>query len=205
MGSEVSAAPSYEKINKLKKDLGLLDNTNLVIYTGGFTEGKGVHYFLDALEHPSVGLIDNLVVCLAGFPYERIAQQLVNHRLAHKIVVLDQFNSGCISELCSLATIAVDPKDDQGFQGSGKLVRYIRAGLPIICFDTEVNRAYLGNNFPFISHKNQDSFASSLIRLINDGVFRKQVTEQVISRIPYVDTDYLGEMIEYEYLQVCLR
>jgi glycosyltransferase involved in cell wall biosynthesis len=202
-GGEVLASPSIEKTNQLKKDLGISEGTKLVVYTGGFTEDKGIHHFLNALEHPFIESIDNLVVCLAGFPYERIAQQVINHPLTHKIIVLDQFNSRCLSELFSLTTVAVDPKDDQGFQASGKLVRYILAGLPVVCFGTEVNRVYLGDNFPFVEFKDQGSFALSLVRLVNDDLFRKRTIEQVKSCIPRFSTDYLAEVIEYEYKQLC--
>ena len=203
-GGEISITPSLQKIEKLKKDLGISEKSNLVVYTGGFTEDKGVHHFLNALEHPFIESMENLTICLAGFPYERIASQINNHRLTHKIVVLDQFNSRRLTELLAIATVAVDPKDDQGFQASGKMVRYVLAGLPIVCFDTEVNRNYLGKDFPFVQSKDQGSFALSLVRLVNDELFRKRVIDQVKIRIPRFSGDYLGEVLEYEYHQLCL-
>ena len=40
--------------------------------------------------------------------------------------------------------MAVDPKLVEAGEGSGKIVNYMGAGLPIVCFDTKNNRALLG-------------------------------------------------------------
>jgi len=204
-GGNSGVNTSLQKVLKLKDDLGIPHDANLVVYTGGFTNDKGVTHLLRALEHPHVQVLDNLYICLAGFPYEKIALQVINHSMTHKIVVLDQFKSSRLDDLFALAMVVVDPKDEQGFQASGKMIRYIMAGLPIVCFNTGVNRSYLGNEYPFASLTDQGSFAQKIIQMVGDPLFYKQAIDWVKSRQKLFLSDTLARAVEYEYIQLCIK
>ncbi len=191
------------QVSQLERDLGISESTNLVVYTGGFTGDKGLENFLKALEHPHFQGIENLIICLAGSPYQSIASHIKKHILSPQMVVLDEFKSSRLQDLFSLATVVVDPKDAQGFQASGKMIRYIMAGLPIVCFNTGVNRAYLGEEYPFAV--DSGSFAQKLIQMITDPIFSQQVIDWVKSRQKFFQSQVLAQAVEYEYIQLCIK
>src|SRR5207247_135295 len=44
-----------------------------------------------------------------------------------------------------VASIAIEPKAGESAEASGKLLNYMAAALPVVCFDTENNPALLGD------------------------------------------------------------
>ena len=44
-----------------------------------------------------------------------------------------------------LADLAVDPKLDDAGEASGKIINYMGAALPIVCFEGPNNRRFLGD------------------------------------------------------------
>jgi glycosyltransferase involved in cell wall biosynthesis len=190
---------------KIKRDLGIPEHASLVVYTGGFTADKGIQHLLRALEHPSLQSMKDVYICLAGSPYGVIARAIEQHVMTNRIVVLDHFKTHRLDDLFVLADVVVDPKDAGGFQSSGKLIRYIMAGLPIVCFNTEVNRTYLGEGYPFASLEEFGSLAQKIVQVISDPIFSQQATDWVVSRQKFFRSDTLAQALVNEYVQLCIK
>ena len=77
------------------------------------------------------------------------------------------------------------------------------AGLPIVCVNTGVNRAYLGKEYPFAI--DVDSFAQKTLQLITDPIFSQQVIDWVKSRQKFFQSNMLARAVEYEYIQLCIK
>ena len=51
-----------------------------------------------------------------------------------------------LGDYLALADIALEPKLSDSGEASGKLLNYMGAGLPVVCFDTNSNRQILGES-----------------------------------------------------------
>ena len=72
--------------------------------------------------------------------------------------------------LCS--DIAIDPKNSDAGEGSGKMLNYLAAGLPVIAFDTANNREFLPEQTKLAA--NEDELAVNLAELTKNQALRKE-------------------------------
>ena len=115
----------------------------VVIYTGALIPNKGITFFLDAI--PLVAEKNKQVhFVIAGFPIDKITSYLETDIFRTRVTLVSPLSYFVLPEILVLADIGVDPKEAEVKQASGKLLQYMGAGLPIVCFDTKNNREYLG-------------------------------------------------------------
>jgi len=67
----------------------------------------------------------------------------------------------------ALGQVAVAPKLS-ATEGSGKLLTYMAAGLPVAAFDTPVHREYLGELAAYAQPGDVEALAGALARLLAD-------------------------------------
>ncbi|PKO22369.1 MAG: hypothetical protein CVU38_09805 [Chloroflexi bacterium HGW-Chloroflexi-1] len=67
----------------------------------------------------------------------------------------------------SAAAVAVAPKLS-ATEGSGKLLTYMAAGLPVVAFDTAVHREYLGELGVYATAGDAGALAQALAGLLDD-------------------------------------
>lgn len=135
---------NLEKTKKeIRRDLELPQDKFIVGYTGGLVNNKGINYFLESI--PSV-LEKNkdIFFMIGGFPTEHVEKFAKENNLPKEsfrlVSPLDYFR---LPEFLASLDVAIDPKDSSVAQASGKMLNYMAAGLPIICFDKMNNRKFL--------------------------------------------------------------
>lgn len=122
------------------------DDMPCVVYTGGFTPDKGI----DTLFEVIAGTIQNGLSCrwiVAGGP-ARLLQ--LPAAIEKSVTVISPLNKHQLVDILKCADIGCEPKDGATFQGSGKLLNYLYAGLPPVCFDGPAQRFYLGEELASI-------------------------------------------------------
>ncbi len=165
----------YKKIStvereKLRTKHGIKRDAIVIIYTGAMVPNKGVHYLLEAMilvqKHNS-----RAHFVFAGFPREYIDQFLHEKQSVidrERVSLITPLPYTQLPHLLLMADIAVDPKDSSVHQASGKILQYMGAALPVVCFDKENNRAYLEDAGIYASDVTADGLARALIRAVND-------------------------------------
>ena len=136
------AEVSSSQLAVVRKRLGLPSDRPIVAYLGLLAQYQGTDLLLQALTQLShhrprpFGLI-------MGFPdvehYQEMARSLglTGHVAFTGAVPFEE------APLClALGDVAVAPKIS-ATEGSGKLLTYMAAGLPVVAFDTPVHREYL--------------------------------------------------------------
>jgi len=88
----------------------------------------------------------------------------------------------------SVAHVAVDPKEDVAGEASGKIINYMGAGLPVVCFDSVNNRNFLAEGGSFAENGSVASLADRIVQLLQDpkegrrlGEMNRRRVEEVFS------------------------
>lgn len=131
-----------EKIEKIKKWAG---DSKILVYIGGLSDNKGVSELLKSFG----GLIfknQDWKLLLGGFgsDEEKYKKYISENNLEDFVYFAGKVNYFSLPAYLALSDAGIDPKSGST-ESSGKLANLMAAGLPIICFDNEFNRARLGN------------------------------------------------------------
>ena len=162
-----------EEKDGVRQKLGLPTDKQIVIYTGSLLPGKGVDLLVDALEKVLQTHHDTIFV-LVGYPVEGVKQMIDNIGLSGRVVLPGEVAYADLGLWLYAADLAVDPKESGSGEASGKVLHYMAAGLAIVCFDTENNRAYLDENAFFTASESASDLASSIDLALTDGESRRK-------------------------------
>lgn len=129
----------YQELNVEKKKTDILT----VIYSGAFVSNKGIDVLLAAIFKIKSMQLPGIKFILAGGPKENIEKFIKNKNLSDIVEIISPLDYADLPRVNKLGDVAVDPKTSAFGQASGKILQYMAAGLPVICFDRENNRNYL--------------------------------------------------------------
>lgn len=136
---------SEERMAELRADLGLPSDKLVVVYTGSLKRVKG----LDALHATIAGCAARHLpvhFLIVGYPVQETRRFLADAGLDPHCALAGRVPFDEISEYLALADVALEPKPAGTGEASGKLLNYMAAGLPVVCFDTPNNRAMLADS-----------------------------------------------------------
>ena len=126
----------------LKKELNISPDQKIVIYSGSLLQGKGVDVLYDAMK----------LVChrrhdchflLVGYPVEGAKIFVDRNALGERCTLTGEVEYSQLKDFLAIGDIALDPKEQESGEASGKILHYMAAGLPVICFDFPNNRFLL--------------------------------------------------------------
>lgn len=159
---------------ELRKELELPLDKAIVTYTGALIMNKGIGFFMEAIakvlkERPETYFV------IGGFPIEDVEKFIKDNGLEKSVRLINPLNYFDLPKILMASDIAVDPKDSTTRQASGKILQYMAAGLPVICFDRENNRNYLGDGGYFSKEINSEGIASGILYFLDnrDEIHRK--------------------------------
>jgi glycosyltransferase involved in cell wall biosynthesis len=147
----------------LRAELGLPADRKIILYTGSLLPGKGISHLLAAMRR-LLSERDDLFFVLVGYPVEEAGEFVSRHGLAGQVLLTGQVPYQDLARWLGIADIAVEPKDDDSGEASGKLLHYMAAGLPVACFDTRNNKKMLGGAGYYARSRDADG----LVRVISD-------------------------------------
>lgn len=158
-----------------RADLGIPLDKHILLYTGSMLPGKGVQHLVEAMKR-LVSQRNDLFFLLVGYPIDRIRKELEKEDLDGTYLLTGKVSYDALPSYLSAADIAIDPKEFSSGEASGKLLHYMAAGLPIVCFNTKNNRLILGNSGYFADMNSPSSLAktihSALKELRHDAIER---------------------------------
>ncbi len=142
---------------ELRRSLSLPQDRPLVLYTGALQQAKGA----DVLRKILLAAKTKGVKChflILGYPEEEMRSFVQEQALQNLCTVVGRVPFEQLGHYLGLASLALEPKFHASGEGSGKLLNYMGAGLPVVCFDTENNRRILGPNGYFANAGCADDF-----------------------------------------------
>jgi glycosyltransferase involved in cell wall biosynthesis len=133
-------------------EITLPDDKSIVIYTGALLQVKGLEHLCSTLlEAKKRGI--NCHFLVIGYPEQVLRDFCEQHNLQAMCTMTGRVPYEKLGQYLALADIALEPKLTDSGEASGKLLNYMGAGLPIVCFDTASNRQILGQSGYYVLAK----------------------------------------------------
>lgn len=171
----------------LRTKLGIAAETPVVLYTGALLKSKGIDFLWPAIPHV-LAKNPEVVFVIVGYPVEDSKATVEALGVAHKVIFLGQVDYFQLPDFLYLADLAVDPKLDEAGEASGKIINYMGAALPIVCFAGPNNRKFLGDNGIFARSGDSQDLAEKILLTLGDldrarklGLNNQKRVEEVFS------------------------
>jgi glycosyltransferase involved in cell wall biosynthesis len=158
-----------------RKALGISPNTFVVAYLGILSRYQGTDLLLDCIEQLKQDGIKAFFLIM-GFPEERYRAEA--RGLSGMILFTGKVDYKDAPLMLSAADIAVTPKLSPT-EANGKIFNYMACGLPVVAFDTPVNREVLGDTGIYASYGDAQDLAAKITVLVADSESRASISEQV--------------------------
>ncbi len=154
----------------------------VVLYFGSLDRLQGLDLLLDVAKIVA-SQVPRTHFLIMGFPDEKAWEDRFK-----RAGVLNSHFPGMVrrteaAEYLSLGTVAVSAKRTGSSQGNGKLLDYMAMGLPVVAFDSEVNRDILGEWGAYAPYKDVDRFAALVLDLIRNPQARRKAGEALRRRV----------------------
>lgn len=160
-----------------RQALGIPRDSFVVAYLGILSRYQGTDLLFDCIEllkHNGV----KVFFLIMGFPEERYRAEAQARGLADMIHFTGKVEYAQAPLLLSAADIAVTPKLSPT-EANGKIFNYMACGLPVVAFDTPVNREVLGDTGVYASYGDARDLAAKIAALATDNELRAGLSEQV--------------------------
>lgn len=171
----------------LGKKLGLDPRKPVVLYTGALLKSKGIDYLWQAIPLVLKKNPDCFFV-IVGYPVEESKALVESLGVGDKVLFVGQVDYFQLPSYLYLADLAVDPKLDEAGEASGKIINYMGAALPIVCFEGPNNRKFLGENGIFARSGDPLDLADKIVATLSDreqakaiGLNNQKRVEEVFS------------------------
>lgn len=174
------------------------DDAVVAVYTGAFIANKGIKALVAAIR-PAVDRDPDLFFVLAGFPRNELEPLLAEHEVRSRVKIISPLPYVELGEILGMSDIAIDPKRDDTGQASGKMLQYMGAGLPIVCFDTENNREYLADGGTFAADDTAEALAKAIVSLAAERGRWNELGEANRLRAQAFGWDRTGKQLEKIY------
>jgi len=170
-----------------KSELGIPENAPLIIFTGALLAAKGIWNLVDAIPIVLEKRKDAHFL-IVGYPVEETKKRINElgvEKNVHMTGMVDYFD---LPDYLLISDIAVEPKVDKAGEASGKVINYMGAGLPVVCFDSQNNRRFLGDGGIYAEGDKVENLADKMVWAVNNlqearklGEMNKKRVEDVFS------------------------
>ena len=182
---------------EIKKEWEIPDKF-IVGYTGGLLLNKGIDYLMKAILLVIKERKD-IYFMIGGFPVEEVEKFIKKNNIFEHVRVISPLDYFKLPEFLSICDVAVDPKGADTGQASGKILNYMAAGLPVVCFDKPNNRKYLGEGGQFCAEMSAEALAQGIIQLKDHSEEIKKKSEHNRNRANEYSWDKPAKRVEEIY------
>jgi glycosyltransferase involved in cell wall biosynthesis len=173
--------PSDPADHSLRDLLGLPRGTAVVGYLGLLTDYQGIPHLIEA----AVGLRQRdepVHFLIMGYPSVEHYQSIARLRgVEDRMTFTGRIPFTEAPYYLAACDVAVAPKMSAS-EGSGKLLNYMAMGLPVVAYDTPVNREYLEDLGVYAPIGDVESFVEAISGLLRDRQSRAALGIQLRQR-----------------------
>ncbi len=181
-----------------RTELGLPQNRTIITYAGAFIDNKGLRYLLPAIARVAA-LRPELLFVLAGYPKESVEDFVNDHDLQSSVHIISPLSYLQMPRVLAASDIALDPKDSSVQQASGKILQYMAAGLPVVCFDRVNNREYLGDGGVYCETVTSKSLANGIIQCVDELPAMRAAGQTNRDRVAQFSWTIAGQQLDEIY------
>ena len=172
-GTRLSMFEGLTDTETLRREYGIPLDKTVVVYTGALIPNKGIRLLFEAIPIVCAKFPDAYFV-IAGFPVDQISDYMNRSNYRQYITVISPLPYSDLPKILKMSDIGVDPKQSMTRQASGKMLQYMGAGLPVVCFDTENNHEYLSEGGVYANEMTSEGLAEAIGRLIRSPWLRQK-------------------------------
>ncbi len=170
-----------------KEKLGIPKDAPVIIFTGALLAAKGIWNLISAI--PLVlKKIKRIHFLIVGYPVEEASKKVKElgvEKNVHFTGMVDYFK---LPDYLLASDLAVEPKVDKAGEASGKVINYMGAGLPVVCFEGKNNRRFLGDGGIYAAGNKVENLAGKMVWAVENpkaarklGELNKKRVEEVFS------------------------
>ena len=152
---------------------GIPPDSVIALYVGVLADYQGIDLLLESLGPVLDGRAD-LQVLFAGYPEQAYRERALELGLGDRVLFPGKVPFEDTRALTAAADIGLTPKLSAS-EGNLKIYNYLACGLPVVAFDSPVNREILGSLGVYAAHGNGAEFAESLGKLADDQSRREDL------------------------------
>jgi glycosyltransferase involved in cell wall biosynthesis len=186
-----------------RQRLGLDDEVPVIVYLGLLNTYQGVDLLLQSakllIQH---GRIFHLVIM--GYPDQEYRKKADQLNIGSFVTFTGRIDYAEAPFLLASGDLAISPKISET-EANGKLLNYMACGLPVIAFDTEVNRELLGDNGIYARFGDASDLANCMSNALFDHERLHQQGRRLRERsVELFSWDSRGQYLEslYQHLLV---
>jgi glycosyltransferase involved in cell wall biosynthesis len=157
--------------------LGIPSDITVVAYLGILSRYQGTDLLLDCIEILQARGI-KVHFLIMGFPSEQYKSAAAARGLTGMLQFTGKVDYRDAPMMLSAADIAITPKLSLT-EANGKIYNYMACGLPVVAFDTPVNREVLGDTGVYAGYGDANDLAAKIAVLVSDSESRVLISGQV--------------------------
>lgn len=155
-----------------RQQLGLPVGLPVIVYLGLLNRYQGIDLLLQAAQSlVQQGVRFHLLIM--GYPDNQYRTLAATLQLADVVTFTGQVEYSRASQLLAAGDLAVSPKIS-ATEANGKLLNYMACGLPVVAFDTPVNRELLGEDGCYAAYGDAADLARCLAAALADQTALQQ-------------------------------
>ncbi len=170
-----------------KEELGIPEDAPLIIFTGALLAAKGIWNLVDAIPMVLKKRSD-IHFLIVGYPVEETKKRIEKLRVQDNVHFTGMVDYFKLPDYLIISDIAIEPKMEKAGEASGKIINYMGAGLPVVCFDGKNNRRFLEDGGIYAADNKIENLADKMIWAVENpgeakrlGDKNKQRVEEVFS------------------------
>ena len=168
-----------------KKKLGIPQSSPVIIFTGALLEAKGIWNLVSAIP-PVLKKVKDVHFLIVGYPVEEASKRVRDlgvEKNVHFTGMVDYFK---LPDYLLVSDVAVEPKVDKAGEASGKVINYMGAGLPVVCFEGKNNRRFLGKGGIYAADDKVGNLAARMVWAVKNHRAAKKLGESNKKRVEEV-------------------
>lgn len=170
-----------------RSKLGIPEKAPLIIFTGALLAAKGIWNLVDTIPMVLEKRKD-IHFLIVGYPVEETKKRIEELGVqgnVHFTGMVDYFD---LPDYLLISDVAVEPKMEKAGEASGKVINYMGAGLPVVCFEGKNNRRFLGDGGIYAADNRIENLAGKMVWAVENpdkakelGLKNRQRVEDVFS------------------------
>lgn len=168
-----------------KEKLGVPGKAPLIIFTGALLAAKGIWNLVDAI--PLVLKSRNDIhFLIVGYPVEETKKKIEELGVQDNVHFTGMVDYFKLPDYLLISDIAVEPKMEKAGEASGKVINYMGAGLPVVCFEGKNNRKFLGDGGIYAANDKIENLAQKMIWAVENPEEAKKLGDMNRLRVEKV-------------------
>lgn len=171
-----------ESSTKIRDVLNLIEEWPIVLYQGGFQEGRGLERLVEVSQY-----INNAYFIFIGNGRleKTLLKKAADLNVSNRVKFIPKVSLAKLPEYTSSADIGVQPLQNTCFNhfttDSNKLFEYALAGLPIIATDfPEIRKLVKNYGLGLLAEDSQEALIDAIKTLVNEHQMRAEFAENAL-------------------------